>query len=297
MDFNIRWKKIEEVGQGGQGKVFRVIDRQKFTNADNIKSAIENLERSSEERFRDKFGEAIIDFVRRYDPTNQGALKILHEPEVPSDSELAAERIRREIEAMKNLSHPNLLKILDVDDESKWYVSQYYSRGTLANNLNLFQGKILKALNAFSSLVEAVSLIHESNKIHRDIKPQNIFLDTSGNLILGDFGLVFFTDEEHSRISERYENVGSRDWMPPWGYGARIEDLRPSFDLFCLGKVLWSMISGRSFLRLWDFMDDEFNLELKFPENRFMRLVNNLLSRCVVRREENCIFKDAEMFL
>src|SRR3972149_4165240 len=171
------------------------------------------------EEFIEKFGEIVLDFVRRDYPNNQGALKILHQPKDARDFERAKERIEREIEAMTNLSHPNLLKILDADDDSKWFVSQYHFRGTLANNLNLFQGNISSALKAFRPLVEGVSLIHEKGYIHRDIKPQNIFLVSSDNLILGDFGIVFFQDPQHTRISDTYENVGSRDWMPGWATG------------------------------------------------------------------------------
>ncbi|MDA2918223.1 protein kinase, partial [Desulfobacterota bacterium AH_259_B03_O07] len=305
MNFNTGWQIIEEIGQGGQGKVYNVIDYQKFINTfGSVPGTIESLANTSivgesNLKFIDKFGEAIMDFVKWHDPNNHGALKVLHQPEDAKEFDRAKERIKREIEAMASLDHPNLLKILDADGESKWFVSQYYARGTLATNLDLFRGNISKALNAFRPLVEAVSLIHESNKIHRDIKPQNVFLGSSDNLILGDFGLIFFQDEEHTRMSDTFENVGSTDWMPPWAYRAKtkIEDIRSTFDVFCLGKVLWAMISGQPFLRFWDFRDDEFDLELMFPENRFMRLVNNLLSKCVVRREENCIFKDAEMFL
>jgi len=303
MDYNTRWEKIDEepIGQGGQGEVFKVIDKQKFINTiGRIPSTIEILAdtrmRSIHERNIDEFGKAVLDFIRKDDPNNQGALKILHKPEDARDFERAKERISDEIKAMASLSHPNLLEILDVDDESKWFVSQFYPRGTLAKNLNLFKGNILKALDSFRPLVEAVSVIHQQGYIHRDIKPKNIFLDSSESLILGDFGIVFFTDTEHTRISDTYENVGSRDWMPFWATG-RIEDANPSFDLYCLGKVLWSMISGRTFLRGWYINHNDFNLELMFPENRFMRLVNNLLSKCVVEHENQCIIENAELYL
>jgi hypothetical protein len=41
-----------------------------------------------------------------------------------------------------------------------------------------------------------------------------------------------------------------RDWMPAWAQGVRIEDIRPSFDVFTLGKLLWSLVSGQPKLRL-----------------------------------------------
>lgn len=297
MEYTTRWEKIKEeaIGQGGQSKVYEVIDKQKFiTTFGSIPSIIQsladrNIGGDTHLKFIDKFSGAIMDFVKWHDPNNHGALKVLHQPEDARDFERAAARIKREIEAMANLDHPNLLKILDKDDEAKWFVSQFYSRGTLGNKLNLFKGSISKALNAFRPLVEAVSLIHNSNKIHRDIKPQNIFLDSEDNLILGDFGIVFFKGPEHTRISDTFENVGSRDWMPGWAQRVRIEDVNPSFDIYGLGKVLWSMISGTSFLRLWYFDRPEFNLEIIFPKNRFMKLINRLFSKCIVEDEGQCI--------
>jgi serine/threonine protein kinase len=137
-------------------------------------------------------------------------------------------------------------------------------------------------------LTEGVLKIHEKGLIHRDIKPDNIFIDSTNNLILGDFGLVYFVDSKHSRISATMDNVGSRDWMPMWAQGIRIEDLDTAFDIFGLGKVLWSMISGKLFLRAWYFQRDEFNLEEQFPNNRYMKLVNDLLSKCVVENKEDC---------
>jgi serine/threonine protein kinase len=196
---------------------------------------------------------------------------------------------------MSELNHPNLLKILDYDLEKKWFVSQFYSKGTLNKN-PLFVGEFPRALKAFRPLVEGVSRIHGKKMVHRDIKPQNVFIDHDNNLILGDFGLVFFADEVHTRISDTFENVGSRDWMPGWAYGMKVEDVTPCFDVFSLGKVLWSMISGRPILRLWYVDKEQFNLEKMFPRNKFMSMANRLLKKCVVEEEKDCLL-DAKALL
>ncbi len=105
-------------------------------------------------------------------------------------------------------------------------------------------------MKAFRPLVEGVAKLHERGFVHRDIKPQNIFIDANGNLVLGDFGIVFFDDPAHTRLSATFENVGSRDWMPGWAYSVRIEAVKPAFDVFSLGKVLWAMISTKPVLPL-----------------------------------------------
>ena len=88
---------------------------------------------------------------------------------------------------------------------------------------------------------------------------------------------VTHTDPGGLRVTDTYENVGSRDWMPGWAYGKRMDEVRPDFDVFSLGKLLWSMVSGKPFLRLWYFQADEFNVEKMFPENSAMRWVTRLL--------------------
>jgi len=94
---------------------------------------------------------------------------------------------------------------------------------------------------------------------------------------------------QYTRISGTFENVGSRDWMPAWAMGMRIEDIKPSFDVFSLGKLLWSMVSGSPLLRLWYFDRPGFNLEEKFPDTQSMTLANSLFKKCIVENEEDCL--------
>jgi serine/threonine protein kinase len=51
-------------------------------------------------------------------------------------------------------------------------------------------------LEAFRALVDGVREIHKQGAIHRDIKTENIFVATSGELVLGDFGIVFFMQDK-----------------------------------------------------------------------------------------------------
>ena len=294
MDYNERWDITDDLGGGGQGKVYKVANK----NRDNILSSLPNIIESISDRGSgndrrvmnsQRFRDLIINIIENESPEKYGALKVLHQPDDTRDFANAEERLRREIEAMRNLDHPNLLKIVDVDDDLMWYVSEYHSLGTLDKNLDTYKGDIMKSLKSFRPLVESLAKIHSEGYIHRDIKPMNIFINLQNHLVLGDFGLVYFADEEHTRISDTYQNVGSRDWMPLWAQGVRIEEIDSKFDLFCLGKVLWSMVSGEPFLRAWYFEREEFNLEIKFPENRFMKLINDLLSKCVVENQEDCI--------
>ncbi|MCH8840194.1 MAG: hypothetical protein IH831_05870, partial [Planctomycetes bacterium] len=104
----------------------------------------------------------------------------------------------------------------------------------------------------------------------------------------GDFGLVYAADDG-SRVSATYENVGSRDWMPGWAQGVMLEEVKPTFDVFSLGKTLWSMVSGLPVMQLWYFDRPPNDLTEHFPGDPNVRLLKSLFSRCIVEEEEDCL--------
>ena len=231
----------------------------------------------------------IIGIVRDDNPMNHGALKILHSPNEARNFEDAEERLRRELKAMKQASHPNLLKIEAYNRDEKWFVSKYYPNGTLKDRSGWFNGQVERTLTAIRPIVHGVATLHGKGIVHRDIKPDNIFVDENEQLVLGDFGLVYFTDITHTRLSETAENVGSYDWMPPWAMRVRLEEVKPSFDVFSLGKTIWSMVSSKSItLPLWYHRREEYDVQRMFPSSLPMEFLNRLLDKCIVENEEDC---------
>lgn len=307
MDYMKRWEVIGDIGSGGQGKVYKVIDKKEFNIDEKIfpelsKAFLQlsagslNIEQKREAL--KIFRKSVSAFAKIENPHYHYALKELHEVHSAVNEKTAEKRIKNEIEAMAKSLHKNLLPIIEYDPDGKWYVSKYYSKGCLKNNSNIFTGEPLKSLTAIRPLIEAVTKLHENKIVHRDIKPENVFYDDNNNdLILGDFGLVFF-DDDRTRYTETLENVGSRRWMPSWVMDMRIEDVTPSFDVFSLGKLIWAMISKEPVLTLWYFNSDrhpKFNLENMFPENNDMKIINNLLSNCIVEHKEDCLESATEL--
>lgn len=295
MNYEDKWEVLEELGRGGQGIVFKVRPQAGVGRKHRLRTAIKHLAVRNEmgEDHRNEQLEVLLDelgaMLNQKQPSSQKALKVLHAGAEARDPEKATERLRREIEALENLDHPNVAPVVDSDPDGLWFVSDYYPLGGLDKNLSRFHGDVLECLTAFRSVVEAVAYVHSEGIVHRDIKPQNIFVDADDQLVLGDFGLVYFVDSEMSRMSETFENVGTHAWEPPWAFSVRVEDLRPSFDVFSLGKVLWHMISGKPVLQLWYFEKDENNVEVLYPYLEHIGLINPLLSHCIVQDEENCL--------
>lgn len=89
--------------------------------------------------------------------------------------------------------------------------------------------------------------------------------------------------------------------MAPWAYDnvrLKLSQVRYALDIYPLGKVLWSMISGRDGFPFWEYDREDNNLEKMFPDDPNMPLVNSLLAKCVVREEKACRFstvKDMEL--
>ena len=130
--------------------------------------------------------------------------------------------------------------------------------------------------------------------VNRDIKPANVFIRNDDELVLGDLGIVFVPNAA-PRVTETNEKVGPSDYMAPWllSSGSRVADVKPSADVYMLGKLLWCMVSGRLKLFREDYRQAEFNLERL--ESPHMERINLILDECVVAKEQMCLPSATEL--
>jgi serine/threonine protein kinase len=104
------------------------------------------------------------------------------------------ENTQREIEIMKLLSHPNIVKLIDViekpDECTTYLIAEYVSGGELFDYI-VANGTVKErqARIFLRQIISAVEFCHANLIVHRDLKPENLLLDANGNIKISDFGL------------------------------------------------------------------------------------------------------------
>lgn len=181
-------------------------------------------------------------------------VKVIREPVQSEEFEgmvSLPERLRREIEGMKTINHPGIVKVVEGPDirsiegaSRVWYVEPYYSGGTLEDRA----GEPFPAnqvLDITTQLLEAVGALAAHNIVHRDIKPGNIVFDQVGRCILLDLGIALFVDltplTNQFGLSPRTPKYAAPE---QFDVRARVRvDART--DLFLVGMVAFEMLTGR----------------------------------------------------
>lgn len=154
------------------------------------------------------------------------------------------ERFKREGEALRELNHPNIVKMLDaVEDEGEHYlVMEFVSGGDLKNLLET-SGKLnyKRCVNLAIDLADALTRAHRLNIIHRDLKPANILIGEDGVLRLTDFGVAHMGNKE--RVTDTNAVVGTVDYLSP--EALRGESIDNRSDIWAFGVMLFEMLAGR----------------------------------------------------
>ena len=169
------------------------------------------------------------------------AIKILKDEFL--NNEEFKRRFKNESKAIALLSHPNIVKVYDVNfgEKLQYIVMEYIDGITLKEYINK-QGAITwnDALFFMTQILRAVQHAHDKGIVHRDIKPQNIILLQNGNIKVTDFGIARFSRSDTRTLTE--QAIGSVHYIAP--EQAKGEYTDEKADIYSLGVVLYEMLAG-----------------------------------------------------
>lgn len=187
-------------------------------------------------------GMAIVYKCQDLITNNSVALKIIKEDTMKNPVNLT--RFEREARAAASLNHNNIVRVITIGSyNGRPYIVNEFIKGKTLKDALTQRGKfsIEEALEIMYQLCNAVLYAHQHNVVHRDIKPQNVYLLNDGTIKLGDFGIATFTNGAHVTRSEIV--VGSVHYLAPELSQGNVAT--PQSDIYALGITFYELITGR----------------------------------------------------
>src|SRR5215831_15340178 len=172
------------------------------------------------------------------------ALRVLP-PEFSADAEMK-QRLEREARTISGFNHPHICALLEIgrENDTDFVVSEYLEGQSLAERLKGGALPLDEALNVAIAIADALNKAHGEGIVHRDVKPSNIMLSTTGVKLL-DFGLAKPRTEKVGMLRQSQESAVSLETLeykaPEQLEGAEA-DART--DIFAFGTVLYEMVTG-----------------------------------------------------
>jgi serine/threonine protein kinase len=183
-------------------------------------------------------------------PAAPVAIKVFIPPWQTTDADREAfqARFRREAQALLDMQHPNIPKLLGFGAEAQYdyLILQYIDNGSLYNRLAQAQGPLPfdEIARYTQQLSSALDYAHSRKLIHRDIKPANVLLDTQGNAYLSDFSIVqLFDTPGQKSLTSTGQSVGTPEYMSP--EQMRGQETGPTSDIYSLGLLVYQMVTGK----------------------------------------------------
>lgn len=158
-------------------------------------------------------------------------------------------RFIAEAKSLAKISHPNVINVFDFIEEENIiaFVMEYISGPTLFELIDKkVKLKDVEIYEIFSQMLGALSFIHQKGFIHRDIKPSNFMVKSDGAIVLLDFGIAKHFEQLNGEYTATgtFHTMGTPNYMSLEQFSSS-KNVTQSSDIYCLGLVLWFMITGK----------------------------------------------------
>jgi serine/threonine-protein kinase len=206
-----QYKILSEIGRGGMGIVYQAINEETEQIVAIKQLVLHNIDKSKEQEFRDRF--------------------------------------RREAATAQRLEHPNIVVVHDVclQTDNFFYVMEYLEGCSLRTEIENRNGRFTPKdfWPILSQVVDGLSFAHSMNVVHRDVKPDNIFLLRDGTVKITDFGIARVADFEETHLTKTGVMMGTLAYVSP----EQLQDAKNvdhRADIFSLGVVTYEALSGHT---------------------------------------------------
>lgn len=203
-----RYKILSEIGRGGMGIVYQAYDPVENRLVAIKRLVMENISPEKMREFRDRF--------------------------------------KREAVTVKRLSHKNIVEVFDVEVEADnyYYVMEYLEGHSLKSELESHSEAMTpqEYWPYLSQVAEALDFAHTMNVVHRDVKPDNIFILKDGRVKITDFGIARAVDFEETKLTKTGVMLGTLAYVSP----EQLQDAKNvdhRADIFSLGVVSYEALS------------------------------------------------------
>lgn len=176
------------------------------------------------------------------------AVKLLHPP-LARDGEVR-ERLAREGYIANSIAHPGVVRVFEISprDDDEAYLVMERLHGASLKELSLRpDGISLPALLAYADhALDVLAVAHAAKVIHRDLKPDNLFVTSGGHVKVLDFGIARIIDGVPREFRTRTGmTMGTMPYMPVEQALGRHAEVDERTDLYALGAMLFRLITGR----------------------------------------------------
>ena len=158
-------------------------------------------------------------------------------------------RFKNEAYTVEKLKHPNIVDVLDVQVEGEdcFYVMEFLHGESLRKYIKTRGGKISpgEMYSVLKQVGQALTFAHSMNVVHRDVKPDNVFILHDGQVKLTDFGIARAAEYEDKDLTKTGIMMGTLSYVSP----EQLQDAKSvdhRADIFSLGVVAYEALSGLS---------------------------------------------------